>query len=424
MGINSTIAALLLAALFPASAQQAPATAAPSQNSAQTLAEAESLLQKQQFGEAARKLQAVIEKHPDNPQAWFDLGFAQSHLGKLPEAIADYRKATELSPKWFEANLNLGLALARSGDTNDAAAALKRSVTLKPSTGGNQALGNAWSALAEVLEHTQPDEALLDYQKAAELDPSDSGNLSAMGRLLEARGNAADAEQQYLKAANMGNGPAAEQLITLYLQQKRLPDAETWLRKYLHQNPNSGPAQAQLGKVLAAEGKTQEAIAALQASGSNAPAIMRELASLYMENKQYDQAASLLQALVQQNPANADLHLTLGEALLHRHKYPEAEGELIKALQINPKVTEGYAELAYAASENKHYQLAIRALDLRAKLSPENAGTYWLRATSYDNLRAVKPAIENYKLFLQASAGKSPDQEFQARHRIKALQPD
>jgi hypothetical protein len=35
-----------------------------------------------------------------------------------------------------------------------------------------------------------------------------------------------------------------------------------------------------------------------------------------------------------------------------------------------------------------------------------------------------KPAAENYKLFLAAAGGKYPDQEFQARHRLKAIQPN
>jgi hypothetical protein len=34
-----------------------------------------------------------------------------------------------------------------------------------------------------------------------------------------------------------------------------------------------------------------------------------------------------------------------------------------------------------------------------------------------------KPAVENYKRFLEAAGGKYPDQEFQARHRIKAIEP-
>jgi hypothetical protein len=35
-----------------------------------------------------------------------------------------------------------------------------------------------------------------------------------------------------------------------------------------------------------------------------------------------------------------------------------------------------------------------------------------------------KPAAANYKLFLGVAGGKFPDQEFQARHRLKAILPD
>ena len=74
----------------------------------------------------------------------FDLGFAQSHQGKTAEAIAAYKKATQLDPKWFEAQQNLGLALAKSGDLAAAASALKTAITLKPTIGGQQALTAAW----------------------------------------------------------------------------------------------------------------------------------------------------------------------------------------------------------------------------------------------------------------------------------------
>jgi tetratricopeptide (TPR) repeat protein len=430
---NSALCLVVLSlALYPASAQQpSPAsssTASQTSSSAETLAEAEALLQKQQFAEAVEKLHAVVNRHPENPQAWFDLGFAQSHLGKTNDAITAYRRVVELSPKWFEANLNLGIALARSGNKADAATALRNAVTLKPSTGGDQALGRAWSVLAEILEQSQPDEALAAYQKAVELDPRDPETLEGGGRLLEARGRTADAEQQYLKAVDLGSSRAMEQLINLYVRQKRLLEAENWLRKYLAANPQSVPAQAQLGKVLAAQGKTQDAIAALEplTSGGQSPdsAIVRQLALLFLENKQYDRAATLFQQLLQKTPNDAELHWNFGEGLLRQRKYPEAEQELIQALRLNGSLNEAYSELAIAAEQNKHYQLAIQALDARAKYLPENAGTYWLRAICYDNLRVNKRAIENYKLFLTASAGKSPDQEFQARHRLKALEPD
>lgn len=433
MGISRVIATALLAGLaLPGAAQTRPShkshpqTATADGRAADALKDAESLLQNQQYSQAEEKLQTIVTQQAENPQAWFDLGFAQSHQGKNAEAITAYRKATQLDPKWFEAQQNLGLAMAKSGDLISAASALKIAVTLKPTVGGQQALAGAWQALAQVTEESQPQDALAAYQKAAALDPANSEAQLGAARMAERSGNTAAAEQQYLKLAEAGNNDSVERLIGLYLKQKRYADAETWLRKYMTTNPQNIAAQLQLGRLLAAEGKTQEAIAALEPvyKASPDPKIARDLASLYLETKQYPAAASLLRGLIEQNPTDAQLHLDYGSALMHQLKYSEAQAVLLKAVQLKPNLVEAYFDLGYAAEQNKNYELTIRALDARAKLQPETPATYFLRATAYDNLRMYKPAAENYKLFLGGAGGKFPDQEFQARHRLKAILPD
>jgi tetratricopeptide (TPR) repeat protein len=432
MAITKVIAIALLASLaLPALAQTRPShkshpQAADDDRGADALKDAESLLQKQQYSQAEEKLQTLVVQQSENPQAWFDLGFAQSHQSKIPEAIVSYKKAAQLDPKWFEAQQNLGLALAKSGDLTAAASALKIAVTLKPTVGGQQALAAAWLSLAQVIEEGQPQEALAAYQKVVEFDPTNSDAQLGVARMAERSGNSAAAEQQYLKLAEAGNNDSIERLIGLYLKQKRFADAEIWLRKYMAANPQSTSAQLQLGKLLAAEGKTQEAIATLEPLYKAAPdpKIARDLASLYLETKQYLAAADLLRPLIQQNPADAQLHLDYGSALMHQLKYPEAQAVLLKAVQLKPNLVEAYFDLGYAAEQNKNYELTIRVLDARAKLQPETPATYFLRATAYDNLRMYKPAAANYKLFLGIAGGKFPDQEFQARHRLKAILPD
>ncbi|HEV2990685.1 MAG TPA: tetratricopeptide repeat protein [Candidatus Angelobacter sp.] len=418
MGISKAIQAWLLLACFTLglAAQARPAD---------SLQEAESLLQKQQYDLAEGRLKVVVASQPENPQAWFDLGFAENHLGKTPDAVAAYKKAVELSPKWFEANLNLGLALAQSSDLAQAANVLRNAVQFKPNSGGEQALSKAWFALGQVLEESDKKAALNAYQKSAELDPKDTEPIVAAGRMLEQSNNLADAEQQYLHAANMGDTAGVEHLIGIYLKQKRLADAETWLKKYVGEHPGHAAAQAQLAKVLAAEGKSSDAISMLESLSKSSPdpAVTRELALLYYDAKQYDAAARVLQPLVQQSGADAELHWEYGEALFHQRKYVEAEPELMKALQQKPDLAEAYGDLAFAAQQNKHYQLTLRALELRAKYLPEVPATYFMRATAYDSLNIRKLAAENYKLFLAASAGKFPDQEFQARHRLLAIEP-
>lgn len=433
MGIIKAIAVALLASLaLHALAQPRPSHKPHPQSTTaddrddEALKDTESLLQKQQYSQAEEKLQALITNQSENPQAWFDLGFAQSHQGKTAEAIAAYKKATQLDPKWFEAQENLGLALAKSGDLTAAAGSLKTAVTLKPTVGGQPALAAAWLSLAQIEEESQPQESLAAYQKAAELDPTNSEVQLSIARMAERSGNTAAAEQQYLKLATAGNNDSIERLIGLYLKQKRFSDAETWLRKYISANPHNTAAQLQLGKLLATQGKPQEAIAALEPAykASPDPKLARDLASLYLETKQYSAAGDLLRPLITQNPSDAQLHFDYGTALMHQLKYPEAQAVLLKAVQLNPNLVQAYFDLGYAAEQNKNYELTIRVLDARAKLQPDTPATLFLRATAYDNLRMYKPAAENYKLFLKAAGGKFPDQEFQARHRLKAILPD
>lgn len=433
MGIIKAIAVALLASLAlhahaqtrPSHKSHAAATTADD-HAADALKDAESLLQKQQYSQAEEKLQTLIATQSENPQVWFDLGFAQSHQGKTADAIVAYKKATQLDPKWFEAQQNLGLTLAKSGDLTAAASALKLAVTLKPVVGGQQALAAAWLSLAQVTEESQPQDSLAAYQKAAELDSTNSDAQLGVARMAERSGNTATAEQQYLKLATAGNNDSIERLISLYLKQKRFADAEAWLHKYISGSPQNTAAQLQLGKLLAAEGKTQEAIATLEPlyKASPDPKLARDLATLYLETKQYPAAADLLRPLIAQSPNDAQLHLDYGSALMHQLKYAEAQTVLLKAVQLNPNLVEAYSDLAYAAEQNKNYELTIRVLDARAKLQPETPATYFLRATAYDNLRMYKPAAANYKLFLGVAGGKFPDQEFQARHRLKAILPD
>jgi hypothetical protein len=84
------------------------------------------------------------------------------------------------------------------------------------------------------------------------------------------------------------------------------------------------------------------------------------------------------------------------------------------------------SDLAYAAQQNKNHELVHTRARCPRPASAGNPGhisSFAPRRTIA--LRMYKPAAENYKLFLKtAAAGKFPDQEFQARHRLKAILPD
>ena len=65
------------------------------------------------------------------------------------------------------------------------------------------------------------------------------------------------------------------------------------------------------------------------------------------------------------------MHRGLGKALLLQ-KLPEAQQEFLAAVQLKRDWPDDlYVDLAFAASENKNYELTIKALDERAKFDEE-----------------------------------------------------
>jgi Tfp pilus assembly protein PilF len=90
-------------------------------------------------------------------------------------------------------------------------------------------------------------------------------------------------------------------------------------------------AHIQLGRVLAAEGKNDDAIAELQEAVKLAPAdvsVQRDLADLYFIAKKNDLAEAAYRALLTANPNDAALRQDLGKALLEQKKFADAQKEL------------------------------------------------------------------------------------------------
>ena len=152
-------------------------------------------------------------------------------------------------------------------------------------------------------------------------------------------------------------------------------------------------------------------------------AAQRDLADVYFNAGRYADAEAAYRSQLVSNPNDPDLHLGLGQTLMKQHKFQEAEQEFLAVVKLKPDRGEAYGELAIAANESQNYPLAIRALDERAKFLPEIPMTYFMRATAYDHLRDYRQASANYHIFLEVANGRYPDQEWQARHRLIAIEP-
>lgn len=389
------------------------------------LTQAEDAIAKQDYATAEPLLKQVVADRPADYAAWYDLGFLYHAQGRTDESIEAYKKSVQAKPTVFESNLNLGLELA-SADKAEAEQYLRAATKLTPTVHPAQGRKHAWIALGQLLQHSNPEEAVNAFRQAAVVDPKDPEPHLLAGSTLEQLKNP-EAEQEYQLALSIdpNSTDAMTALTNFYMAQRRFPDAENLLRKLVILHPNDSAAHIQLGRMLAISGKNDDAIAEMQAGVKLDPTdtkARRDLADVYSGAHKFAEAAQIYTTLLDHSPNDAVLHYMLGRALLQQKKFSEAQPELTKAIQLKPDLGEAYGDLALAANNNKDYPLTLKALDLRAKYLPENPMTYFLRATAYDHLHDVKDASKYYHEFLNVSGGKFPEQEWQAKHRLIAIE--
>jgi tetratricopeptide (TPR) repeat protein len=392
------------------------------------VAQAEDAMQHNDFAAAEALLQKAVAAKPNDYRAWFDLGYVYNATQHRTEAIDAYRKAVAAKPDVFESNLNLGLLLAKNGDHAEAAKYLQAATQLKPTDPPEASLSHAWQALGRVQESTAPQEALAAYAEAAKLDPKDPEPHIAAAMLLSNQKDFDAAAREYQTALQLdpASKDALSGLVDIYVAQKKYADAEATLRKLLASDPQNSTAHMQLGRVLLADGKNSEAAdefhTALQAN-PNDPHAALELGTLYVKANKNPEAEQQFRVAVHGLPQDPEPHFALGSLLMYEKKYPEAQQELLMAVRLKPDLADAYGNLAIVAAANKDYTLALQSLDMRAKFLPETPATYFLRATTFDNLKAIPQAVEYYQRFLAVDGGKFPDQEWQARHRLIAIDP-
>lgn len=430
------VALLLLSSALFAQKAAMPQHSTPAKEPA-AISRAESAMDQQQWSQAEAILRKLVAANAKDARAWFDLGYVMHAQQNYSEAIVAYRNAVAASPENFECNLNLGMMLAHENHS-DASKYLEKATHLKPASAHpEKSLARAWAALAQIQTrqapqasgNVVPNSALDSWSHAVALAPDDAQNRLALGTALERSGDVSGAEREFRKAQELQPNAtdALAALSNLLMRAKRLPEAEETLRRLIVMAPQDESGHLQLGRVLSAEAKDVEATAELQKALALRPddwEALRELAFVQERGKQFVEAEKNYRKLLTHFPNDAELHNGLGSVLLPQLQYAEAQREFLVCLKLKPDWGEAWGQMALAASGNKDYELAVRALDARKKLLPELPSSYFLRATSYDHLRQFSHAAENYKAFLAASKGQFPDDEWKARHRLIAIDPE
>jgi predicted Zn-dependent protease len=383
------------------------------------------------WAKAIKLLKPLAEADPKNAQVLYDLGSAQDALDQEGPAEESYRAAIMDAAGYLEPRLALGLMLARQGKMDDARAELNAAASIE--NGDKLLRARALRAMARIDQKTRPADARDELLAALAISPTTPEDTLMTAELAESAGGgaeAAEAAYKRLLIERPGDPGATASLAHLMLQQKRYAEAEKLLTAGLAAHPGEAGMSIQLAEVYAADDKTAQAlplVESLHAANPKEPGVTRLLAELYVDGKDYAKAEPLLASLVAQDPQDGALVDLDAEALLHLRQAPAAERLLTRVVAQPALFTStadwglAAADLAFAASENSEPALVLQVLANRAKVLPPTAPIWFLSAISEDKLHHVKNAVEAYQKFLAASNGASPNEEFEARHRLVAL---
>jgi tetratricopeptide (TPR) repeat protein len=197
--------------------------------------------------EAVAQYREALEIQPRYAETRYNLGIALSRQGKLDEAIAQYRAALEIAPAKTEARNNLGNALARQGSYPAAIVEYQKVLELDPDfADARYNLGNVF------LKQHKLDEAIAQYRKTLEITPENAAALNNLGNALAMKGADDAAIAQYQRALEINSllTDARQNLASLFLKQGKLDEAIAQYRKVLEIKPNDARVRDNLSKAL------------------------------------------------------------------------------------------------------------------------------------------------------------------------------
>ena len=334
--------------------------------------QAQELVRRYQWEEAAQLLGNGLRTYPDSASLLLRLGALRIQMGRPVEGEALLRKALSLHSANSEVWYHIGEAQLRQGQGAAAVGSFRRAVQLDPENSRHHyRLAHALFAQGE--EHA----ALRSVQEATRLKPDDPGIRQLYAILLHRTGKKRESSQQLRKAHILA--PEDARLLFQLSEERRLKKQWSQALEYLE---------------LAA-----------QADPEN-PLYYERLGSTYQQLKEHDAAREQLQRAERLRRAFAGYANAL---LLRRRGFvSEAARNLKHTLRLNPEFVTGKMLLAsllqQLGDKRESLELYLEILDQDPSQAAAREQGAWIRVengrldSALDLLKGAQVASPNEAL--------------------------
>lgn len=289
----------------------------------------------------AREILRVV---PNHPQTQLLLGVALRAQGKSGEALALLAPLAQANPKTPPVQYEYAQALAEAGRTEDAIAALRRTLKL------NGKHAQAWRALGDALtlmgEGAAADDAYARHIQASVNDPR---LLEAASALCENKLAVAERLLRTFLKENPTDVGAIRMLAETGSRLGRYEDAENLLARCLELAPSFDAARHNYAVVLMRQNKSVEVLAQLEillARDPRNPAYRTLHAAAHARLGEYGQTIESYEAVLKAFPAQPKTWMSYGHALKTVGRTDEGIAAYRRSIKLLPNLGESYWSLA------------------------------------------------------------------------------
>ncbi len=299
--------------------------------------------------QAIAEFEKIVALQPRSVEDRMVLGQLYNVKHDSKKAEDEFQTAQAIEPESEEVVLNLARLYAESNDIDHAIKVIEAVPASDRTPKMEFTLGAAYDQLK------RPKDAIAAYQRAADLDPSDTHTLDALGQALLADDQLDEALKQFklLAQADPENTEALIHISEIQRRQGKYEDALATIRKARKQDPSSLEAGFNEGLLLDVLGRFDESAQTYEkmvdltshANGaytaeekSNRSFFLEHLGAVYHEQNKVDQAVAVYQKMIDMGGEQAIRGYegqvdTYGEAKM----FDKAAEIAKKAVDANPK---------------------------------------------------------------------------------------
>ena len=317
-----------------------------------------------QFDLLRKDLATILDRDPENPEAWELQGRSHYRAKRYQESLQAFQKALALNPGLTEMYLQLAQVqmLLEQGE----AAVQSYQIFLAKYPDNFEArfrLGRLYRQL------NQNESAMKELLRAERLNPDDPRLAQIMGDLYLELGNLKEAHKRLLR----GDRDNTANLGIIAQREGRNREATEHLLKALEKDPEQPLLWAYLGDALVALDEKVEAIKAYQSALDHQPedySSLYNLASLHAALGQPDQAIDYLGRALQVKPQSGFAHYNLALMLDTKEEYAEAQTHYLKAIQNGIGKPEAHFRLAIIYARQSEPQKSLPHLEVAFRENP------------------------------------------------------